>query len=179
MPELHSAKSRTARLIATVFGLGDVLPAPGTTAGSFPATIAWLALCSIVTTPTIQLILTAAGALAFTLIGVWASRVEAHRRGTTDPGPIVIDEVAGQWLCFAGALPFVNIGESRVLLAYGIIGFLAFRFFDIVKPWPARQLEPLGGGAGIIADDLAAGLQAALVLIVVFRVIGIGAIIAA
>jgi phosphatidylglycerophosphatase A len=173
MSETGPEGSRAARLIATVFGLGDVLPAPGTTAGSLPATVAWLALCSFATTPSTRLIFTTAGALAFTVIGVWACGVEARRRGAEDPGPIAFDEVAGQWLCFAVAMPFVPIGGSRALLAFAIVGFLGFRFFDIVKPWPTRRLEKLGGGVGIVADDLSAGVQAAIVLIVVFRVLGV------
>jgi phosphatidylglycerophosphatase A len=172
MPDAPPGNSRTVRWIATVFGLGDLLPAPGTTAGSFPATLLWLAVCWAVTAPPHRMMITAAGALVFTLVAVWACGVEASQRGKTDPGPVVIDEVAGQLLSFGVALPFVSLAGGRELIVFAIAGFFAFRFFDIVKPWPARQLEALGGGLGIVADDLAAGVQAAIVLVVGFQLLG-------
>ncbi|RZP29279.1 phosphatidylglycerophosphatase A, partial [bacterium] len=76
------------------------------------------------------------------------SAAERHYR-REDPGEIVIDEVAGMMLTLlwlpSGWMPF-------------LVGFLAFRFFDIVKPFPARLAERLPGGVGVMADDLVAGL---------------------
>jgi phosphatidylglycerophosphatase A len=69
---------------------------------------------------------------------------------------VVIDEVVGQWLTLAGARPL----NWKSFLA----AFVLFRLFDIWKPAPVRQLESLQGGAGIVADDLMAGVYAALVL---------------
>ena len=82
-------------------------------------------------------------------VGTWsASAAERHYR-REDPGEIVIDEVAGMMLTLlwlpSGWVSFV-------------VGFLAFRFFDIVKPFPARLAERLPGGVGVMADDLVAGL---------------------
>ena len=68
----------------------------------------------------------------------------------------VADEVAGQWITLAG---FTVMSWKSWLMA-----FLLFRIFDIVKPWPARQLEALPGGTGIVMDDVMAGIYAALVL---------------
>jgi phosphatidylglycerophosphatase A len=68
----------------------------------------------------------------------------------------VIDEVVGQWIAFAGAVRL----NWKSLLA----GFLLFRLFDIWKPFPVRRAEALPRGWGILADDIAAGLYAALVL---------------
>ena len=68
----------------------------------------------------------------------------------------MVDEVAGQWLAFAGA---ATLNWKTYLAA-----FLLFRLFDIWKPAPVRQLESLPGGIGIVADDLGAGAYAALVL---------------
>ena len=76
--------------------------------------------------------------------------------GRKDPGHIVIDEVAGQWITLAGATVFN--WKSWIL------GFLLFRLFDIWKPPPVRQLEKLPGGTGIMADDLMAGVYGAVVL---------------
>jgi phosphatidylglycerophosphatase A len=81
-----------------------------------------------------------------------ASRVAA-RVGKKDPGLVVVDEVAGQWVTLI-ALPFTP--------TTALVGFLLFRVMDIVKPWPARALERLPGGLGIMADDLAAGIYAHL-----------------
>ena len=71
--------------------------------------------------------------------------------GREDPGHVVIDEVAGQWI----ALAVCPVEIRHVLLAFAL-----FRLFDIVKPWPARQLERLHGGLGIMMDDVAAGMYA-------------------
>jgi phosphatidylglycerophosphatase A len=71
---------------------------------------------------------------------------------------VVIDEVAGQWVALAAA---------PVAWRHVLVGFLLFRFFDIVKPWPARQLERLPTGTGIVLDDWAAGAYALLVMLVV------------
>ena len=75
-----------------------------------------------------------------------------------DPQFVVVDEVVGQWLALAGARTL----ELEIWLA----AFLLFRLFDIWKPAPVRQLESLPGGVGIMADDLMAGVYAALVLFV-------------
>ena len=75
--------------------------------------------------------------------------------GEKDPGRVVVDEIAGQMV----ALLFVR-PTALVLLA----AFLLFRVLDVLKPWPARRLEDLPGGSGIMADDLMAGLYANLIL---------------
>lgn len=93
----------------------------------------------------------AQGALlaAIVLVGIWAADVTARVLGREDPGPVVIDEVAGQ---------LVTLFLTGAGLKGAIIGFFVFRLFDIVKPPPVRQLEALHGGLGIMADDLMAGV---------------------
>lgn len=93
--------------------------------------------------------------IGITLAGIWAADIAARHFGKGDPSHVVIDEVAGQLLTFAG-LPLSWPG----ILA----GFLLFRVLDIIKPWPARQLESLHGGAGIMADDLMAAVYGNLLL---------------
>ena len=93
--------------------------------------------------------------LVITLAGVWAADVAARHFGKGDPSHVVIDEVAGQLLTFAG----LSVGGPGIVL-----GFLLFRVLDIIKPWPARQLESLHGGVGIMADDLMAAVYANLLL---------------
>ncbi len=93
--------------------------------------------------------------IAITLAGIWAADVAARHFGKGDPSHVVIDEVAGQLLTFAGlTLSWPGI----------VAGFLLFRVLDIIKPWPARQLESLHGGVGIMADDLMAAVYANLLL---------------
>ena len=90
-----------------------------------------------------------------TVVAIWASDRTQGLLGKTDPSEVVIDEVAG-FLVTMLLLPasLVNVG----------LGFILFRFFDIVKPWPVRQSERLKGGVGIVVDDLLAGVYAHLCL---------------
>ena len=164
--------SRLARVIATGGGLGEFLPAPGTTAGSLPAALVWWAGCLVVPTTSSRIAMTAVALVAATAAGLWASEKEALRRGASDPGPIVIDEVAGQWLTYLVALPFLPALTSTYLVIFAVAGFLLFRFFDVVKPWPIRACEKLPGGIGIVADDLAAGYFAAFSLLIGWKIFG-------
>ena len=151
-----------AASIATLGGLGDRLPAPGTTVGSLPSALVWVVACWSLPGTTLQLGVTVLATLAATAVGVWASQVEARRRNLRDPQPVVIDEVAGQWLTMAVALPLAAPDRAAALAGLAGIGFLLFRVCDVLKPWPVRLLERLPGGFGIVADDLAAGVLAGL-----------------
>ncbi len=94
---------------------------------------------------------------AVTFAGVWAaSRVE-KLTGRKDPGVVVADEVAGQLIAFL-FVP-VNAGWWAI-----VAGFVLFRLFDIWKPYPIRRLEKLESGLGVMADDVLAGVYAAIVL---------------
>lgn len=97
----------------------------------------------------------AAVILAVTVAGVWAAGVVEKQLAAKDPSVVVIDEVAGMLLALY-LLPLSWLGY--------LVGFLVFRLFDIVKPFPARQSERLPGGIGIMVDDLIAGLYTHLVL---------------
>jgi len=145
-------KTTIARLIATVFGLGLVPKGPGT-AGSLGAiAAAWV----LHRTLGVHGFGFAILALLITAPAIWSAEVVARSSGLKDPQIVVIDEVAGQWLTLAGAL--------ALNWKSWIGAFVLFRLFDIWKPPPVRQLEKLPGGVGIVADDLAAGIFAALVL---------------
>lgn len=89
------------------------------------------------------------------LLGVWAATAVARELGTPDPGLVVIDEVVGMFV----TLSFLPVGIIGV-----VVGFLLFRVFDIIKPFPAAQSESLPGGLGIMMDDVFAGVYAHLVL---------------
>ncbi len=87
------------------------------------------------------------------LIGVRASSVYAAEIGLPDPGQIVIDEVCGQLLAL------FLVPREWIPLA---LGFILFRIFDVLKPFPIQKLENLPGGWGIMADDVGAGVAAGL-----------------
>ena len=95
------------------------------------------------------------GASLFALAGVWASGRAEALLGEKDPGCVVVDEIAGQMV----TLLFLPMTGGVLLCA-----FLIFRVLDVLKPWPARRLEDLSGGSGIMADDLMVGLYANVIL---------------
>lgn len=159
-----TTRERLAFHIATVLGLGDRLPAPGTTAGSLPAIIGWWLAMVVLSDPPSRLAATLAGAVLVFVVGIWASSAESARRGAGDPGPVVIDEVVGQWLTVAPALWLLEVQTPASLGLAAVAGFFLFRFFDVAKPWPVKRFEKLPGGLGIMADDVAAGILGAVVL---------------
>lgn len=89
------------------------------------------------------------------LLGVWSSAVVEQRNGITDPGLIVIDELVGMWI----GLLFL----PKTFVLY-LFAFLIFRIFDIVKIPPAKQLQNLHGGWGVMLDDVAAGLYTLILM---------------
>ena len=84
--------------------------------------------------------------------------------GKKDPGKVVVDEVAGQLISL---LPVSLLPSWSSWKLWVIVSFVLFRVFDIVKPYPARRMEGLHGGLGIMADDLVAGAYGALAILVV------------
>ncbi len=88
-------------------------------------------------------------------IGLWAATEAERHFGRSDPGPVIIDEVIGMLITLA----FVPVN-----LAGAILGFFIFRVLDVVKPWPARRLEHLPGGFGVVLDDVMAGIYGNLAM---------------
>ena len=139
-----------AVLLATWFGSGLLRRAPGTWGSLAALPCIWLVVRDFG-----QAGLAAAIVVVF-FCGWWAANWIEEKTGENDSQYIVIDEVAGQGL----ALLFVPLD----LYLY-FVGFLFFRFFDILKPWPVHVVESrLKGGLGVVADDLAAGAYAAPLL---------------
>lgn len=138
-----------AVLLATWFGSGLLPRAPGTWGSLAALPFAWL-IAGLAGPAGLAL-----AAAAVFGIGCWAAGRYADASDDADPGAVVIDEVAGQWL--------VLVAAPLSLPAYAA-GFLLFRVLDIVKPWPASWADRnLKGGFGIMADDvLAAGYGLAL-----------------
>lgn len=148
---------RIANLISTWFGCGRSPVAPGT-AGSAAALAIAIALHEYAGLAPWHFLLLA---VVLFLPAVWAAGVTARAYNIEDPGFVVVDEVVGQWVTLAGA---ATLNWKSYLAA-----FLLFRLFDIWKPPPVRQLEALPGGLGINADDVMAGVYAALVLFMAGR----------
>jgi len=146
-------KTRTlwAWTIATFFGAGLGKPGPGTY-GSVAATLLWALVAIVLHVPSHLLNFLLLIVILFSIaLGVPAATITARESNRHDPGFVVIDEVAGQWitLLFCPA-------DWR----HGLLALLLFRLFDITKPFPVRRLERLPGGWGIVFDDVAAGLYA-------------------
>jgi phosphatidylglycerophosphatase A len=137
--------------VATFFGAGLLKPGPGTW-GSLAAVLLWAAAAwgQRVNGSALfyGLLVWILGAI---VLGIPASTIVARESGIEDPGFVVIDEVAGQWIALLG---------SPVDWRHALIALILFRLFDITKPPPARQLERLPEGWGIVFDDVAAGLYA-------------------
>ncbi len=140
-------------LLATWFGAGLLPLAPGTW-GSIAALPFAYAIASLFG----AIGLLAAASLLF-CVGWWVAHRYARAAGEKDPPAVVIDEVVGQWIVLVVAPPH---------LGYYLLGLVIFRAFDILKPPPARLFErDLGGGLGIMLDDVVAGGYGFVLLYVV------------
>ncbi|MCA8961100.1 MAG: phosphatidylglycerophosphatase A [Planctomycetes bacterium] len=144
--------------VVTFFGAGASPVAPGT-AGSLAATgIAWVVVASDIRGAAGWLLGLAFVASSLNVaLGAW---IEDHFGGK-DPGAVVIDECAGQWIAL---LPLAWAGDSA--WPWYLAGFLLFRAFDIVKPLGARRLEKLPRGWGVLLDDVLSGIYVAGIIAV-------------
>jgi phosphatidylglycerophosphatase A len=168
-------KPQTAFAIATVLGTGYLRPGPGTYGSLFgmlfSVLLTWLGARHLLSLhgatggPTnfwatnwtssyfddfVVLLVAAVGVYASGRVASWAK--------TKDPQYVVVDEVSGQLVTYYCLL------QTTLNWKTWLLGFLLFRFFDILKPFPIRYLEKLPGGWGIMADDWLAGIYAALLL---------------
>ena len=140
---------RLGLFIATCGYLGYVPVAPGTF-GSAAGLLVYAAV-RWSGSPALEL---AVIVLLFA-IGVWSSSVAEKHFGGIDPAPVILDEVVGM---------LITLALIPVNLPGAIVGFLLFRLFDVVKPWPANRLEALHGGLGIMADDAMAAVYGNVVM---------------
>jgi phosphatidylglycerophosphatase A len=141
--------SRLAVLIATFLHVGRFPVAPGT-AGSAAGLLLFAAVRAV-GSPAAEI----AAIAAVFVAGTWAATEAERAFGRPDPGPVVIAEVLGMLVTLA----LIPVGLSGAL-----IGFVLFRVFDVIKPWPANRLEEVPGGLGVMSDDLAAGIYANVAL---------------
>ncbi len=141
-------------LMATWFGAGYLPKAPGTWGSLGALPFAWLIAS---TTGSLGLIV---ASIVIFIIGIWASNVYIGLTGGDDPGPVVIDEVAGMWLTLAFVPPDV---------ALYAIGFVLFRIADVFKPWPAGWADrTIKGGLGVMVDDVLAALYSGAIVFALF-----------
>ncbi len=146
---LRGPADTIAHVLSVWFGCGHTPFAPGT-AGTLGAIPLYLLLRGH--GPGVVAI----AAAVVTAIGLWSSGRVERRLGIEDPQIVCIDEVAGVLITWIAA-PMT----TRAL----VVGFVAFRVFDQLKPWPANRLQRLAGGPGIMLDDVAAGVWGAAVLL--------------
>ncbi len=151
-----------SRLIATVFGVGLLRPAPGTWGSAAALPLFW-ALHVLGGT---WLVL--AATLAVTLGGAAVVRAATAGSAEKDPGEIVIDEVAGMWIALLPVSYGATFAGADVLALWPgwVAAFLLFRLFDITKPWLVGRADRMGGAWGVMLDDVIAGVFAALGVIV-------------
>jgi phosphatidylglycerophosphatase A len=144
--------TRLAVFVATVAYCGYFPIAPGTVgsaAGLVVYLLVWWAQSPVVEVGLI---------VALFAAGVWAGTTAERYFGGIDPGPIVIDEVVGMLMTLA----FIPVGWSGA-----IAGFVLFRIYDVIKPYPAGRFERLHGGLGVMADDAMAAVYANISLRIV------------
>jgi phosphatidylglycerophosphatase A len=141
--------TRLAIFVATVGYCGYSPIAPGTV-GSAAGLVVYL-LVWWTRSPVVEIGLI----VALFAAGVWAGAIAERYFGGIDPGPVVIDEVMGM---------LVTLAFIPVTLAGALAGFILFRIFDVIKPFPAGRLERLHGGLGVMADDAMAAVYANLSL---------------
>lgn len=148
----HSLKDNAALTIAYGFGSGLLPKAPGTW-GSLAALLPGYYI--LMAMGPFALLMASAGLF---FIGIWAANVHARIHDSHDAGQVVVDEFVGQWLAMIPlAYMTLNRGHAMDIL----MAFAAFRFFDIIKPWPIKLLDQqMKGGLGVMVDDVVAGLFA-------------------
>ena len=146
-------RQETILFLATGFNIGKIPFAPGTF-GSLIGLPLGFGLAGLKLTQAM------ACAVLFICFAIWISHIAAQILKKKDPGCIVIDEIAGMIVTLIG-LPF-NLSTA-------VVGFIFFRILDISKPFPIRFLDNrVSGGLGIVADDIAAGIIANLLLRIIF-----------
>jgi len=140
---------RIGVFIATCAYVGYAPVAPGTFGSAIGLAVFYVVRHQRSTTVEVAAIVAPAA------VGLWSATEAEHHFGGIDPGPVVIDEVIGMLI----TLVFIPVN-----IAGAIVAFFIFRFLDVVKPWPARRLEQLPGGFGVVLDDMMAGVYGNIVM---------------
>ncbi|NOY79018.1 MAG: phosphatidylglycerophosphatase A [Calditrichaeota bacterium] len=141
-------KTWIAKFLSTTAFTGLFPIAPGTVGSLVTLALLWFL-------PPLSPSLLLSAALIVFLVGIWSSGITEKAMGKEDPGSVNIDEDLGMLISLV-ALP-------KTVLWWGA-AFLIFRFLDITKPWPAKQSQALGGGLGIMIDDVIVAVYTNLLL---------------
>jgi phosphatidylglycerophosphatase A len=140
---------RVGLFIATCGYLGYVPVAPGTFGSAAGLVVFFMIRGAGI--PGLEL----AAIVVLMALGIWSGTVAEHHFGGVDPAPVVIDEVVGM---------LITLAFLPVSVAGAIVGFVVFRVFDVIKPWPSARFEHLPGGLGVMADDGMAAIYGNLVM---------------
>ncbi len=164
-PSVRPSLSNPLVLAATWFGAGYLPKAPGTWGSMAALPFAWGLQVAGGNAALIG------GILVVFALGVWSSGVFMDLSKSHDPGAIVIDEVAGQWIVLLAAIPgFSAQAPDPILYA---LGFFLFRVFDVLKPWPISVADKkIGGALGVMLDDVLAGIAGLAVMMFLLNWLG-------
>ncbi|HXE74099.1 MAG TPA: phosphatidylglycerophosphatase A [Candidatus Xenobia bacterium] len=154
---------RVGVLLATGLGLGYAPMAPGTAGSLGSVALFVLAQWSVpaVSFPFVYLI----ALVALCVVAWWSTEQALRHWPGKDPQAVVIDEIVGQWVSYGGLLVAAAPPLAAAGWKYVVAGFILFRAFDVLKPFPIRRSECLPGAAGVVMDDLLAGIYAAAGLV--------------
>ncbi|MBL94913.1 MAG: phosphatidylglycerophosphatase A [Magnetovibrio sp.] len=152
-------KLNVSTILSTWFGVGYIPIMPGTAGSLIALPIAWIIIESFGHAWFLALL------LSVLLLGIIVSDQCRKRYKEKDPSRIVIDEVVGQWVSVLFIAPDI---------LYYSFGFVLFRFFDILKPWPISWVDQhIENGLGIMLDDVLAGIFSLIILVIAFWLFGI------
>lgn len=147
-----------SQFIATLFGIGQMRPAPGTwgSLAALPLAYVWVALTGAP--------LFAVSIVVLYYLGLWATIKETAGKDDHDPSEIVIDEVVGQWTALLPVIiaTFYLEVALHTLWPFWLLAFVLFRVFDIAKPWHVGWADRRDDATGVMLDDVIAGLYAAI-----------------
>ena len=149
-----------SHLFATIFGFGNIPFAPGTF-GSIFAWILFIVVSHFLDSTNMVVL-----CVFIIAISIWVCDKSSNDLIERDHKSIVIDELAGMWLCLLPVLFLASSQQERII--YAVLALIFFRIFDILKPYPISYLdEKFKNGFGIVLDDLVAGIFAIIVTIVI------------
>ena len=159
---MHCNAGRKVKGLSTLYFFGKMSPIPGTL-GSLIGMIVGIFLlyyCSLLIFLSFLILLFI---ISYISISLYTSD---PKRSGHDPTEVIIDEFLGQLISM---IPIFTLAQGiKSLLIYGLISFILFRFFDIVKPWPISYFDNMKNPLGVILDDILAGTISALILFFLF-----------
>ena len=159
---MHCDAGRKVKGLSTLYCIGKISPIPGTL-GSLIGMIFGIFLLYYSSLLMFLLFLILLFIISYISISLYTGD---PRKSGHDPAEVIIDEFLGQ---LVSMVPIFTLTQGiKSLLIYGLISFILFRFFDIVKPWPISYFDKMKNPLGVILDDIVAGITSALILFFLF-----------